>query len=127
MSDMKHILFVDDETSVHTIVQLLFKRPIKEKSICLHFAKSVDEALNILNSETGNSITSVFTDINMPGKDGFELVKSIKSNERLNHLKVFVVTGYDLEEYKEKSLKLGSDGFFPKPMDIKAIYKALEL
>ena len=116
---MKHILFVDDELPLHKIIELTYRDLIKEKVIKLHYGEDFESAISILNSDIGEEIKAVFTDINMPGKSGFDLLTYIKTN--FPDKKVYMITGYDIGEYVECAQSLGCDGYFAKPLNFKEI------
>lgn len=75
-----------------------------------------------------SDIHVVFSDLNMPGMNGYELLKKIRSceNEEIRNLPVVIVTGIeedDEEGSKELSLALGATDFITKPFrstDLKA-------
>lgn len=68
----KSILFVDDEKAILKAV----KREFFESDYLVHFALGGEEALEILKN---NNIDLVLTDMKMPGMNGYELLKQIKS------------------------------------------------
>jgi two-component system response regulator YesN len=56
----------------------------------------------------------VITDILMPGFDGLEMIKSLKTFA--NKVKFIVITGYSHFEYARQSIKLGVFDFILKPI-----------
>ena len=58
----------------------------------------------------------VITDIDMPVMNGFELVKSIRKQSKLKHLKVIATTSSLLLNEKEEVLKLGFDALLQNPV-----------
>ena len=59
--------------------------------------------------------TLVITDLEMPGMDGFALVKKIK--ELYSDLMVFIFTGHDSFSMARKAQQFGADDFLLKPLD----------
>ncbi len=59
----------------------------------------------------------VITDIVMPGMDGYELCKTIKSDEKLQDLPVILLTTLSEPHDIIKSLQCGADNFIRKPYD----------
>jgi response regulator RpfG family c-di-GMP phosphodiesterase len=109
---IQRILFVDDEPRVlNGLRRLLSDRP-KHWEIC--FAGSADEALELLHSE---SIDTVVSDINMPGKDGFELLKTIRETEAFSDVPVVILTGNAETDLKRQALNLGATDLLTKPVD----------
>jgi two-component system cell cycle response regulator len=77
-------------------------------------AYSGSEALALLEVER---VDVVLLDVMMPGMDGFEVCRRIKSNPRTMHLPVIMVTALDQPADKVQGLKAGADDFLPKPVD----------
>ena len=69
----------------------------------------------------------ILLDINMPGLDGFEVLSHIKliSNEEVLKVPIFMFSSSDREEDREKSLKLGADGYLVKPAHYQDLYSIL--
>ncbi len=70
------------------------------------------EAIDILNAEP---IQLVITDILMPGMDGFELCKAIKSHFYLSHIPVIMLTVKNTLQFKIEGLECGADAYIDKP------------
>lgn len=66
----------------------------------------------------------VLTDIKMPGKDGLDVLRQIKSISP--RTEVIVITGHGGRDLKEKALALNASAFFNKPLDTDALDKALK-
>lgn len=61
----------------------------------------------------------VISDIVMPEMDGYELCKAIKSNRKLKHIPVMLVTTLSDPDDVMRGLKCGADNFLCKPYDEK--------
>lgn len=72
------------------------------------------EALEILERER---IDVVLLDVMMPGMDGFEVCRRIKSSPATQHLPVVMVTALDQPADKVQGLESGADDFLTKPVD----------
>jgi CheY-like chemotaxis protein len=72
------------------------------------------EAIELLRLPSMN-IIAVVTDLHVPHVDGFELIKTIRADERYSRLPVVVVSGDTHPEIPERLRTLGADAFFPKP------------
>ncbi len=57
----------------------------------------------------------VISDIMMPGKDGYELCRALKTNELTAHVPVILLTARSAVESKLKGLRTGADDYLTKP------------
>ena len=73
-------------------------------------ANNGQEALDLL-MERPNYYNLVVSDIVMPVMDGYELVKTMKSAEKLSKIPVIALTSFTEEESREKALEAGFDGY----------------
>lgn len=79
-------------------------------------ACNYDEAVNWLHEK---EVHLAMLDINMPGKNGIELLKLIRS--RYPGTKVWMVSNHADEHYKQICLSTGADYFFDKSFDFEEI------
>jgi len=104
------VLIVDD---IEANVKLLEARLTVEYFETLS-ARNGLEALQICASE-GPDV--VLLDVMMPGMDGFEVCKRLKSDPKTAHIPVIMVTALDQPADKIKGLDAGADDFLTKPVD----------
>jgi CheY-like chemotaxis protein len=117
------ILIVDDEQDVETLFLQKFRKEIKSKALEIIFAFSGEKALRLLEDEDSPELVYVFSDINMPGMTGLELLEKIKS--RFSHIQVSMISAYGNRDNYEKALKSGAKGFFSKPVDFVSLKKEI--
>lgn len=110
--DKKNILFVDDEQNIREGLNRMLRT--QQKVWDISFADSVDEALNILSDKR---IDAVVTDISMPGKDGFELIRSIRNGNGIEDTPVVILTGLNDRMLKRKALDMGATDLLNKPAE----------
>jgi two-component system cell cycle response regulator DivK len=61
---------------------------------------------------------AILTDLNIPGIDGYELTRRLKSDPRTASLPVLAVTGYPpFAQDPARADRAGCDAFLPKPCD----------
>lgn len=113
------ILIVDDEKDVETLFRQKFRKEIRKGDITLDFAFSGDEALQILSSEDPPKFVYVFSDINMPGMTGLELLDKIKV--KFPEINVSMISAYGDKENYEKAIQSGAKEFFTKPIDFDSL------
>nr|WP_321979994.1 PleD family two-component system response regulator [uncultured Cohaesibacter sp.] len=104
------VLVVDDNPAN---VKLLDARLSKEYFDVL-CAYSGAEALEILS---GNLVDIVLLDVMMPGMDGFEVCRRIKSDPKTVHIPVIMVTALDQASDRVAGLSAGADDFLSKPVN----------
>lgn len=104
------VLVVDD---IIANVKLLSARLTAEYFEVLA-ASSGQQAIDICNSER---VDVVLLDVMMPGMDGFEACRRIKSNPKTAHLPVIMVTALDQPSDRVQGLEAGADDFLTKPVD----------
>ena len=85
----------------------------------LAFAFSGKEALDILATENPPKFVYVFSDINMPGMSGLELLEEIKV--RFANIQVSMISAYGDRENYDKAMNSGAKGFFTKPVDFEQL------
>ena len=64
----------------------------------------------------------VLLDVMMPGMDGFEVCRRIKSNPKIAHVPVVMVTALDQPADRVAGLEAGADDFLTKPVDDAALF-----
>ncbi len=69
----------------------------------------------------------VLADTKMPEMDGFELCKSLKSDERFKHIPFVFLTNQKSVEFKVRGLELGGDDYLTKPIYIKEIVTRVKM
>ncbi len=108
------ILVVDDEPEVHDFVKdalAKYKDKIEINSVYDGFTAgmTIIEYLPDL----------VILDLLLPGVDGFKICSNVKKNNKLSHIKILAITGYDSPEYREKIFSSGADDYLSKPIELK--------
>jgi CheY-like chemotaxis protein len=118
------VLLIDDDSTSLFLSELMIKR--NRFSSHIHTISDCNEAISFLQEHCIDDIIHqmeacpdlIFLDINMPGMDGFDFLKAVRSNEKYNEskFKVFMLTSSDNKYDIEKANKLGVDGYINKPL-----------
>ncbi len=107
---MKHrILVVEDEEDNRKILRDLLVNSGYEVLEAL----TGDEGVEIARQQRPDLI---LMDIRLPGFDGFEVTRRIKSMKRLRHIPVIAVTSHAMSDDNAKALEAGCDAYFSKPV-----------
>ena len=106
---MKIILVVDDEKD---IVQLI-RYNLEREGFKVESASDGNEALKKAN-ETKPDL--ILLDIMLPGKDGYEVMKSLNQNEKTLNVPVIFLTAKSAEFDEVLGLELGADDYIVKPI-----------
>ncbi len=113
------ILVVDDEKDVEMLFRQKFRKEIKSGQLELVFAFSGEEALTLLGSTNPPEVVYVFSDINMPGMSGLDLLELVKS--KYPKIKVSMISAYGDDENYKKAIQSGAREFFTKPIDFNSL------
>lgn len=100
-----------------------FRKEIKNNELELVFAFSGNEALDTLKKAEPPKVVYVFSDINMPGMTGLELLEKIKS--LFPNINVSMISAYGDSENYNKAKNSGAKGFFTKPIDFVNLRKEI--
>ena len=77
-------------------------------------AEDGDQALQVVRD---SSVDIALLDVLMPGKTGFEVCHSIKSNPETRFIPVVLVTGLSSVDERIQGIKCGADDFLSKPIN----------
>jgi len=119
--EKKKVLLVDDVALFLQLEETFFRR----KNCIIFTARSGEEALKIVNSEKPDLIV---LDFYMPGMNGDEVCRIIKSDERFKHIPIIMVSKSSKPEDIDACLKAGCDHYITKPIkQTELLEKASEL
>jgi CheY-like chemotaxis protein len=114
---MRKVLVIDDEKATLTMFGLF----LKAYGYTVLTAEDGEQGLALLKTE---SPPIVFTDLKMPGMDGFEVLRGIKSHRPATE--VIVITGHGDMDLVIQALNLEATDFINKPVTRKALDAALK-
>jgi DNA-binding NarL/FixJ family response regulator len=101
------ILIVEDNGLLRQILRGSLQISLPE--VTLYEAADGDEALQKVDTLHPDLI---FMDIRLPGESGLTLTKKIKAV--FPDIMIFVLTSYDIPEYREAAFRYGADKFIVK-------------
>lgn len=101
------ILIIDDNKEILELLSDIFN-----DSYIVHSAESGELAQHILDNEV---IHLIISDVMMPGINGFELCKLIKSNVNYCHIPIVLLTSKNTFNAQIEGLENGADAYIQKP------------
>src|ERR1043165_791986 len=121
------ILVVDDSSDD----QFLAQHVLEIAGFCppFHVCGSGPDAMELLQNSTAADIRLVLLDIRMPMMDGFEVLKWIRNQPHLSHVKVVMHSTSDVTEDVNRARELGADGYIAKetrPEKLAALLEAID-
>lgn len=122
-----NILLVDDDPyGIDLMLEAFEDSPYKTNITVL---KDGVEAMNYLRHADANAPyvepDFIFLDLNMPRKDGRQVLKEMKSDPKLGHIPVAVLTTSSLEEDISESYRLHANCFLTKPETFEGLVNML--
>jgi twitching motility two-component system response regulator PilH len=106
------ILIADDSPTAVVLLQRILA-PLGHRIVTVTDGAA---AARLLASDADRPDLAIL-DVVMPGQNGFELCRSLKSDPRTAAIPVFLVTSMDREADRFWGLKQGADEYFSKPFD----------
>jgi two-component system cell cycle response regulator DivK len=114
------VLIVDDNPTNLKLLRVL----LAAESYEVRTANTSEEALAILENFRPRLI---LTDIELPGIDGLELTRRLKSNPATRDIIVVAITAYAMAGDAEKALRAGCNGYVTKPVDTRTLPATVKL
>jgi CheY-like chemotaxis protein len=106
------VVIVDDNCEVREFLRFIIE-PLGYT--VAEFADGASALYYIKNPRHSKRIVSVISDLMMNKKDGIDLLAAIRTNESLKNLKFYLVTGADLNVFKNLVQPYHIDQVIEKP------------
>ena len=108
---MAKILIVEDSPDNMT----LFRALLASRG---HAVSGLPGGDRLLETIEGSVPDLVLMDIQLPGKDGFSLLREIRASAWAG-LRVLALTAHAMSGDRERAMEAGFDGYITKPIDIR--------
>lgn len=110
---MLNILVVeDDEVSILGIQRAFQEQNLPHK---LSFFRNAEEALANLSHPSQNLPNLILLDLHMPGKGGIEFLRSLRANEQLAPIPVYIFTASQDDNDRTLAFSYNVAGYIRKP------------
>jgi CheY-like chemotaxis protein len=124
MSNLKNVVFYADDDS-------------DDLDYFVEAAQDVNDRVTVITHQSGFHLLDalknpppeasiIFLDLNMPGKDGFQVLSEIRRDEKYNHIPVVIFTTSNDDTAIAKSKQLGANYYVVKPTTFLALKKIID-
>jgi adenylate cyclase len=104
------VLVVDDEDDIRAALV----RALRNQG---HAVEEVGDGARAIERMRRESFDLVLLDITMPGMDGYEVLRLIRADARLQSLPVLMISGLDEYAHTARCIEAGAEDFLSKPVD----------
>lgn len=104
----KRILLVEDEPNIIVSLTFLLERAGFEVATETNGQKALDSILE-------DPPDTLVLDVMLPGLDGFEILRRVRADPRVEKLPVLMLTAKGQREDRKNALECGADMFITKP------------
>ncbi|PSU29683.1 chemotaxis protein CheY [Photobacterium aquimaris] len=119
MNTNMKILIVDDFSTMRRIVKNLLR------DLGFNNTVEADDGVTALPLLKRGDFDFVVTDWNMPGMQGIDLLRHIRSDEQLKHLPVLMITAEAKREQIIEAAQAGVNGYIVKPFNAATLKEKL--
>jgi CheY-like chemotaxis protein len=118
------ILVVDDEPDVADLFRQQFRRELRAGRFTMDFAQSAAEALERVTAAEEAKLILIFSDINMPGETGLQLLPKVRALKPT--VPVVMITAYGDADTRRKATEGGAADLVTKPIDFSVLRERID-
>jgi CheY-like chemotaxis protein len=108
------VLIVDDNLANLKLVRIL----LAAEGYDVRTATDAQEAMDVIR---GARPRLILMDIQLPGMDGLELTRRLRSDPKTRDTLILALTAYAMRGDEQRARDAGCDGYIPKPIDTRAL------
>ncbi len=105
---MSKVVFCEDDPMIRKLIAAALRNEDHE----VHLAATGDEGLVMVRRELPDV---VFTDVSMPGLDGYQLAGKLKADPRTAHIPIVFMTASVQRSQQDEAERHGADDVLRKP------------
>ncbi len=109
----KRVIVADDDEDDCMLLHSAFKET--RIALNIEFVNDGIELMKLLLEEGAREVSFVLLDLNMPRKDGREVLKEIKQNPTLKKIPIIIFTTANSETEIRKCYEFGANTYIVKP------------
>lgn len=126
---MTEILLVEDNPGDVMLIEEALRESGSDANLSV--AKDGEEALAYLNRQgeyaDAHLPDLILLDLNLPKKNGYEVLKRIKSDQRLRHIPVIILTTSEAEKDVIDAYELSANCYITKPADLEGFFSTMRV
>lgn len=108
------ILIIDDEPYIQRSLEFVLRREGFEVDVASDGKEGLEKAREL-------SPKIIYLDLMMPGLNGIEVCKKIKSDKKLKNIHVIILTAKGQDADRDRGIAAGADQFMTKPFSPKEV------
>lgn len=110
MAGRMKVFLIDDDEKIQKLVKVI----LEKENFLLEISS---DAENIVEKIKVCKPDIILLDIKLYGVSGVDAIKEIKNSDEFKNIPVIAFTSYTMKGDKERFIKMGFDGYIPKPID----------
>ncbi len=115
-----YVLLVEDNPADERLIREAFNAACND--VAITSASNGAEALALLRRERPNFI---LLDLNLPAVDGREVLRQLKSDKRLRHIPIIVLTSSLMPRDILGAYRSGANCYLQKPLDLPVLFEKI--
>jgi DNA-binding NtrC family response regulator len=116
----KHVLVVDDETTI----LIAFKKLLESAEVEVDTAETLEDAQELMNKRSYQAVIADLRLSGIAGEEGLEIIRYVK--ERDPETQIILITAYGNQDVMSRAYNMGASFYFEKPVSTNVIKDALK-